>query len=72
MTTPFAEALLGSTGGAVADMALILLGTLAHCLSSEAAVNCFQQAARCACIAAALGVWGPLGGGEDGFRGPLG
>jgi hypothetical protein len=50
MTTPFADGLLQSTSGVVADLALILLGTLAHCLTNEAAVNCFQQVARSVCF----------------------
>lgn len=49
MTVPFAEELLASVPSAApADLGLLLLGTLAHCLDNAAAVNCFQQAARCA------------------------
>lgn len=56
MTQPFAQRLLESpgapAGGAGADLGLLLLGTLAHCLDNAAAVNCFQEVARCACVRA--------------------
>ena len=45
MTAPFAERVLGAGGGA-ADLGMVLLGTLAHCLDNAAAANCFQQIAR--------------------------
>ena len=48
ITTSFADGLLQgvASGGALVDLALISFGTLAHCLTTEAAVSCFTQVAK--------------------------
>ncbi|GAB4819557.1 hypothetical protein N2152v2_006603 [Parachlorella kessleri] len=48
ITTSFADGLLpgATSGGALVDLALISFGTLAHCLTTEAAIICFSQVAK--------------------------